>query len=56
MKKLKPITFTPQEIITICRYKHYRTGYEGAGNYGRLQELLRTKGLSVDEIKQCLHP
>lgn len=53
----KTITITPEEIITICKLKHYRMqGYEGAGNYGRLQRLLREKGMTEDQIKQCLHP
>ncbi len=52
--KVKPITV--QDIITICKCKHYRTGYEGVGNYSRLQDLLRSKDLSEDQIKQCLHP
>lgn len=49
--------FSFQEIQSICRFKHYRMqGYEGAGNYGRLQELLREKGFKEDQVKQCLHP
>jgi len=52
--KIKP--FTTQDIITICKCKHYRIGIEGLSNYSRLQELLKSKGMTEDQIKQCLHP
>ena len=56
MVKPKSLTFTVQDIITVCKCKHYRVGFEGMGNYSRLKNLLREKGLTEDEIKQCLHP
>ena len=52
-----PIPFSFQEIQTICKLKHYRMqGFEGAGNYSRLQDMLREKGFTEDQVKQCLHP
>ena len=50
------IEFTTSDIITICKCKHYRVGFEGLLNYSRLQELLKEKGLTDDQIKECLHP
>lgn len=54
---MKEIKITPQQIITICKCKHFRAfEMEGVLNYSKLQELLRELGLSEEQIKQCLHP
>jgi len=52
----KTLTITPEEIIKICKCKHYRVGFSGAGHYSELKRLLKELGLTEDEIKQCLHP
>lgn len=50
-----PISF--QQILTICKCKHYRVGgIQGVLNYNKLQELLKFLGLKEDQIKQCMHP
>ena len=49
--------FTAQDIITICKLKHYRmSGVQGILHYDQLRRLLKEKGLTDDQIKQCLHP
>ena len=49
--------FTFQEILTICKCKHYRMqGFEGAMNHGKLQILLNEKGFTEDQTKQCMYP
>ena len=52
----RTFVMTPEELIRICKCKHYRVGYEGMAHYGELKRKLAELGLSEDEIKQCLHP
>jgi hypothetical protein len=64
MNKIKKLKLTSQtvsyisveQIIDICRMKHYRQEIEGMGNYDRLRRLLTELGLDNDQIKQCLNP
>lgn len=47
---------TFEQIKSICKWKHYRVGFQGQMNYSNLKSGLADLGLSDDEIKQCLHP
>lgn len=51
------INCTAQDIIKICKCKHYRIGgIQAVLNYNKLKELLKELGLTEDQVKQCLHP
>lgn len=45
-----------QDVIDLCKWKHYRFGFSGMSNYGRIKSLLAELGFNEEEIKLCLHP
>lgn len=44
------------DIIHICKLKHFRFGPSNASSYGRLQTTLKEIGLTDEETERCLHP
>lgn len=45
-----------QDVVDLCKWKHYRFGFSGMSNYGRIKSLLAELGFNEEEIKLCLHP